>query len=88
MSVPTPKAPGLVAEASVTAAIRLARELRAEGLILRRAHVTPAGEVSFDIGGYQDPDAPTVDEQPRFRSYAQLFDSQAAADRSGPKPDR
>lgn len=62
-------------EAAVTATVRLARELREQGLIVRRIGIGPDGVLSVDIAGYESPDQPTVAEQPRFSSYGERFEA-------------
>lgn len=70
-------------EATVTATVRAARELRAEGLIARRISFGADGSMTVEIAGYQSPEAPTVDEQPRFRSYGEKFEVEGAAFAAG-----
>lgn len=66
-------------EATVTATVRAARELRAEGLIARRISFGADGSMTVEIAGYENPEPPTVSEQPRFRSYGERFEAEAAA---------
>lgn len=61
-----------VVDSSASVIVRTASDLVKLGLIVRRISVGVDGEVTVDIGGYEDPKAPHEPGQTRFRSYADM----------------